>query len=144
MTVYFNHGSHVVMPDIEYYFDDRDPSILPAVHGPTTTWKDVYGKIELIHSIPRAKIPVIHVIFHLQESGIIHDSMVGRFSTFATLFQNKRIGLRVFVYKGFEMNMILSLFLRTYPEFRTRLFVTPTADAAFTLIQREKANHSTS
>ncbi len=144
MTVYFNHESHVVMPNIDYYFDDRDPSILHAVHGPTTTWKDVYSKIELIQNVPRSKLSVVHVIFHLQDSGIIHDSMVGRFSTFATLFQNKRIGLRVFVYKGFEMNMILSLFLRTYPEFKTRLFVTPTADAAFTLIQREKGNYTIS
>lgn len=60
-------GNHDIMSNIDYYFDQRDPSILHVVHRPTTTWKDVYAKIDVIQNLPEDNAPVVHLIFHLQE-----------------------------------------------------------------------------
>jgi hypothetical protein len=126
------------MADIDYYFDDNDPSILHVIYHTNTTWEEACEEIAPLRDVSPEHLP-IHLIIHIEGAdSLLKESIVGRFSTFDNIFQDERIGLRVCVHKSFEIRLMIMLFIRLYPAFKNRLFITPTVEAAYALVQREK------
>jgi hypothetical protein len=122
------------------YFDENDPSILHVIYQGDTTWEEVMGEITSLRNLPPERFP-IHLIIQFDDAtALLQETMVGRFSAFENVFRDNRIGLRVCVHKSFEIRLLIMLFIRLYPAFKNRLFITPTVEAAYALIQREKNN----
>jgi hypothetical protein len=97
-------------------------------------------EITPLSTVPPEQLPV-HLIIHLDEAAsLLKETIVGRFSAIDKVFEDERVGLRICVHKSFEIRLIVMLFIRLYPAYRNRLFITQTVDAAYALIQREKGS----